>query len=477
MSVKNQQLSVLSKLLSKGSATRFGRAHYFRKIGSYPEFRQAVPIGFYKDFEEDVERLKEGGTDLLWPGKIDEFAVSAGTSGSGKHLPLTSDRLRSDRRFMRKLLFSYLKQRPNPLRLMGMHLSIPGSVEEREGIRIGEISGFTASEVPWWMRTFQLQDPAELARLGFEAKFERILNTALETDIKAIVAVPSWILTLFQQALAKSGESSVAALWPNLRLLVCGGVKLMHYRKHLEKLAAPLQPDFIETYGASEGYFAFTDDLKHDDLGLVFDNGIFYEFVPDPLPRLDSLSIQPAVPLWEARPGIPYALIVTTNAGLWRFAVNDIVEFTSVDPPRIRVKGRLEEMLDDFGEGLYLYEAEKVLKEIARRENIDMGDFTVGAHLASEHELPRHHWFVQFFEPIHTDTLNRIAGQIDRGLRQINRHYAIRRESGALASPTVYSINQDEINRWLDFREKRKAQGKLPGILHSRKDVEFFLDK
>lgn len=376
---------------------------------------------------------------------------------------------------MRKVCLSYFRQRPNIFRVLGKHLSLPGSVEDQNGILIGEISGFTALHAPWWIRILQVENPKELTRLPFRTKFERVLNAAIDANPKVIVAVPSWILTLFQQVLEKSGKQSIAEVWPNLTLLICGGVKLSNYRTYLEDLAGDLKLNFIETYGSSEGYFAFSDNLNANDLGLVHDNGIFYEFIPDPLQDMESLSIQPAVPLWKVEPGVPYGMVVTTNAGLWRFAVNDIVEFTSVNPPRIKVSGRLSEMLDEFGEGLYLYEAEKALNKAIDDLSLEKGSFTVGGYLGSKKNPPRHHWFIQFFEPVHAETLKRLAGMIDSELCKINRHYAVRRESAALAPPIVNDITQADINNWLEFKGKEKAQGKLPKSLADRTDIEFFL--
>ncbi|MFH5832778.1 GH3 auxin-responsive promoter family protein [Halalkalibaculum sp. DA384] len=477
LSVKEQQLQILFSLLSRGKRTRYGRQHAFDKIEGYQDFCTRLPISFYSDIEDKIEAVKQGAPDLLWPGTTNRFAVSAGTTGKGKHLPLSDERLKSDCRFMRSVAFSYLKNWNRIPSVLGKHLSLPGTVERRDHLLIGEISGFTALHSPWWLRPFHLKPPAELTRLPFKQKFETVLEAALESDIKVIVAVPSWILTLFQQALDRTGKQKVSEIWPNLALLICGGVKLSNYQPHLEQLygkkASPL--DFIETYGSSEGYFAYADTPNNEDMKLVYDNGIFYEFVPDPLPEMESLSIQPTIPLWQAEPNRPYAMLVTTNAGLWRYAVNDIVEFTSVTPPRISVMGRLSEMLDDFGEALHLYEAEQVLNETAGRMEIGTCSFTVGSSITSEQELPRHHWFVQFVEPQHKQTLERLARAVDQSLQEKNRHYAIRRESGALGRPVIRSITQQEINSWLDQQDNSSAQSKLPKLLKKREDIDFFL--
>ncbi|MDX1618181.1 MAG: GH3 auxin-responsive promoter family protein, partial [Balneolaceae bacterium] len=299
-------------LLAKGLRTRYGRRHNFGDVHSYADFSDIIPIGFYPDLKEDIEAMKKGEPDILWPGEIHNFAASAGTTGSGKHLPVSEERLASDRRFMRKVALGYLQRNPKIYRLFGKHLTLPGTVEERNGIRIGEISGFSAQRSPWWLRPFQLADPRQLTRLPFKEKFDTVLQASLQANVKVIVAVPSWILTLFQRALEATGKSSVSEIWPKLQLMVCGGVRLTNYRPHLEKLAEGLELDFIETYGSSEGYFAFTDDPKRDDMRLVYDSGIFYEFSPEPLPDMESLTIQRSLPLWEVEAGVPYAMLVTT---------------------------------------------------------------------------------------------------------------------------------------------------------------------
>lgn len=471
MKAKTLQQINLFRLLDIAGATEFGTKYRFDTIKEYSVFADQVPIHFYSDLLPYIQKMKEGHEDVLWPGKVDKFAVSAGTTGEGKHLPLSRDRLGSDGAYMKEVALSYFRQRPNLFRILGKHLSLPGSIEQQGSIQIGEVSGFSALNSPAWLRPFQLADPESLTKMGFQQKFDLLLKKALNANIKVITAVPSWILTLFQQALSESGAHDIEEIWPNLNLLVCGGVKLSNYRPHFEKLMGNLNPDFIETYGASEGYVAYSDNLDRDDLKLVTDNGIFFEFIKDPLPEKDALSIQDAVPIWQVEKKVPYAVIVSTNAGLWRYALRDVIEFTSLEPPRIVVKGRINEMLDDYGEGLYIYEAEEALSEALSEMNLKKSAFTIAPLLPDETEIPYHHWLVQFSNPIHTDTLKRLAQKIDEKLKKMNRHYAIRRESGTLALPKIDSISQQDINRWLDACDKIKAQGKLPRILRENVDL------
>lgn len=471
MKATTEQELTLFRLLDTAGDTEYGKKYHFDNIRNYQTFADKVPMAFYKDLQPYINRIKEGESDVLWPGQTTKFAVSAGTTGQGKHLPLSEERLACDGVFMRDVALSYLRQHPNPFPLIGKHLSLPGSLENKDGIQLGEISGFSAQHTPAWLKPFQLVNPEELTKLSFQEKFDLLLEKALTANLKVITAVPSWILTLFQQALQQTGKRSIAEVWPSLRLLVCGGVKLDNYRQHLQKLMDGISPDFIETYGASEGYIAFSDNLQRTDLRLVTENRIFYEFIKDPLPEEDALAIQDAVPLWEVEKEVPYAVVVSTNAGLWRYALRDVITFTSLEPPRIKVKGRVSEMLDDFGEGLYLFEAEDALDEVTSAMNVPKGDFTISPRFETENEVPYHHWFFQTSQPVHRETLERLAAGIDEHLRKINRHYSIRRESGALAAPKVSSISQQDINRWLEVSGKTSAQSKLPGILRENADI------
>ena len=474
MNLRDKQESELLKLISTAKDTQFGQQHGFAELQRYEDFIEQVPLSFYSDISEQVEEIKKGTPDVTWPDKTQQFAISAGTSGSGKHLPLTEERLQSDRKFMRKIVWNYLRQRPNIFRLLGTHISLAGTLEESTGFAIGEISAFTARHVPWWLSPFQLINTEELVQMAFSQKIELVIKKAVNRDVRVISSAPSWLLSIFQRMLKKIQADSISEIWPNLNLLVCGGVKLANYKSHLLQLIGKSDIDFIETYGASEGYFAFSDKLDRDDLKLVIDNEIFYEFIPNPLPDRDSMAIQESVPIWEVEEDTPYAMIVSTNGGLWRYAMNDIVQFTQTDPPRVKVMGRVSEMLDDYGEALYAYEAEQTLRKIASDLDLDIGAFTIGAHLEDERAIPRHSWFVQTYKTLHRDTLDRLGTKIDKRLQEINRHYAIRRETDVLAEPQIHSIDQQQINYWLEDHDKQKAQGKLPSILQDEEDIQFF---
>lgn len=312
--------------------------------------------------------------------------------------------------------------------------------------------------------------------MSFSEKFDRILNASIKEDVRVITAVPTWILTLFQRVLEVTGCLNIQQVWPNLELIISGGVKLANYRSHLESLCGTLEPDFIETYGASEGYFSYTDAVGEKDMKLVLDNGIFYEWVP--YEHDSSIQESRILPTWNIEKGVPYEMLVTTNAGLWRYRVKDVIEFTSLNPPKIRVKGRTQEVLDDHGEAVYGWEAEKALTECTEQLGLDFDQFTIGSHLDSKHARPRHYWFILFKESkkIPSSTLHKLEESVDDKLQSINRHYAIRRNSDALVGPRIYKINFSTIQHWLDNKGELRAQSKLPRILSHQTDIEMMLN-
>lgn len=467
----------LLKLLKAAAFTSYGKEYSFLDINSYKEFSSTLPVVTYAEISKTVQKIKENPNNPFWPDQTTKFAVSSGTTDDGKHLPITTARVKADRIFMQAVITNYLRQRPNIFRLWGKHLSLPGTLEKHNNITIGEISAFTARQAPGLLSPFQLIGLKELTNLPFEQKIDNVINRALDSDIRVITAAPSWVLTIFQAVLARTKANSISEVWPNLQLLVCGGLKLDNYRNQLNQLIQKPETDFVETYGASEGYFAFSDDLQRNDLKLVTDNGIFYEFIPYQPDSEDSQTqtIRP-IPLWEVETNVLYEMIVTTCAGLWRYRVNDIIQFTQTDPPRIEVMGRASMMLDQFGEAIHHPEAQRAVRHATQEFGLKLCTFTLGALLDNPHATPKHWWFLQLADADHSQPdLDALSQAIDDQLCAINRHYAIRRQSGALDMPEVRPISQSQINKWIKKRKNRKAQTTLPPFLTNDEDIRFFM--
>lgn len=467
--IERAQRKILQYSVTRASSTVFGREHGFDRISSYEAFVQQVGLNQYHDLQPYIERIKRGEANVLWPGRTSRFSITAGTTGDPKQIPLTQERLKSDVAFLRRVALNYLKHKPNVFNLLGTHVSLPGSIETSEqypGMEFGEISGFLAINAPGWITRLQLLPPDEIVRMNFEDKFNRALKKAPHVNARAFTAIPSWTLRFFQVLLEESGKESMAQVWPGLKVVVNGGEPLRSYKPHLMHLCKGLDVTFIETYGASEGYFAFNAEENRDDLQLVADRNIFYEWIPYPPTDKDELKKKEAVPTWQVEKNIPYAMVVTTDNGLWRYCMNDIIMFTDLEQPRIRVHGRINDVLDLYGEAVDIYHIDRALKHALEQTGGEVSNFSVGSLLLHEWERPTHVWFVEWVK--RPDDIEQFHQLLDKHMQQVNHSYAMRRETNAIAPPRIFSINKQIIDTWQKQSFTVAAQTKFPKIIHDQ---------
>lgn len=473
--IKRDQSEVLTKILVKAGKTEIGTKYNFKSISGYEQFRDAVPIMDYSDVGDAIERMKKGESDVLWPGVIKSYAVSAGTTGDGKHIPLSKERLECDQRFMRKVFTSYALQRPNLIPFIGGgHVSLPGQLSGIPGapddVKMGEVSAFLAQDSPEWLKIFQVHDPDQMIYQDWDKKFQDVLSKSINSDIRQITAVPSWVLTLFQEALKKTGKKKIKELWPNLRLIITGGEGLGSYIPHFNELCEGMDVDYVENYGASEGYLAYADDLEKDDMFLMTDNGLFYEWVPNPPSNKEELKEAKAIPTWDVEKDTPYAVLVTNNSGLYRYILNDLIEFTDTEVPRISVIGRVTDMLDRFGEAVEIHEINNALEHAKKETGAEIGVFTIGAMLESGNDKPMHVWFIQWAkEP---ENPKKFIELLDQSISKQNRHYANRRKSGSMNQIEMHTLTDSILSEWKENHLKTGAQTKIPQVLQDEDQVK-----
>ena len=457
------QNRLLSKLLNKAQNTAYAHHLSFSKLRNYDDFATQVPIATYTDLEPWIARCKEGESNVLWPDKIDRYAVSSGTTGKGKHIPITKERLQSDLQFMRRIMWNCIKEYPDPGLFLGKHVALSGSVEILGGKLYGEISGMLALESPKWIHYWYQLNPKMAAELPWSERLEQIIDSNLNQDVRVLSGVPSWLL-IFLREISKRRGKKIEEIWPNLKLIVSGGVALSGFYDVLKQELGVLRPKFIENYGASEGYFS-TGFYDTGSMNLISDLNIFYEFFEideksnysnNHIPKAESL-----LPIWEVKPNTPYGMVITNNSGLWRYVMNDIIMFDSVDPPKIRVSGRLNEMTDSFGEALTSSEVYSVLKNILPDQPYKK--VHVQSSWTNEPKTPFHRWIFIYENSVKTDhmalTNDELSKRIDDELRSINRHYANRRETKAMVEPVVSFLTFTEYEILL--RKLNKAQSKL----------------
>ena len=447
------QDEIRRELVRTARDTEFGRAHGFAYIRTYGDFKRRVPLGDYEDFRHYADRTRRGLADVSWPGRPKYFAKTSGTTSGVKYIPLTRDSIPNHFGTARDALFNYAAATGHYDWLDGKMIFLSGSPElsRTNGILTGRLSGIVNHQVPAWLRRNQLPSYRTNCIDDWERKLDAIVEETWQQDMRLISGIPPWVQMYYERLLARSGRDHVLELFPNLQMFVYGGVNFEPYRATLERLVGGRIPS-VETYPASEGFIAFQDGAGQDGLLLNTASGIFFEFVP-------ATEIGQANPtrlsLGQVETGVNYAIILSTNAGLWGYNIGDTVEFVSVDPYRIRVTGRIKHFISAFGEHVIGQEVESALREVATRHAAEVTEFTVAPQVNPAAGLPYHEWFVEFGRPPADE--DAFATELDAALVARNTYYAdlIR---GAVLRPLVLNALPTGA-----FREYMKSQGKLGG--------------
>jgi hypothetical protein len=471
------QRTLLRRVLRQAADTEWGRRYGFSEIADAPDviksYQERVPLHTYDDIEDDVKRVREGATDVLWPGRVTNFAVSSGTVSDGKIIPITQETIDHNRSFSVGTGLHYLKETLDGRFFLGNHLTLPGRVEEDPeypGTLAGEISGILAENAPDFFSAFFQAVPNEVSFIpNWEEKLRAIAERTVDQDIRLLVMAPTWALTLFDELIAIHNErhddtaTTVGEVWPNLQLFIAGGVPLRSYRDLLEARIGK-EIDFVETYGASEGFFSFQDQLDDPAMLLHLDNGVFYEFVRhdeegEENPRRYTVA--------DVEPGERYSLYVTSCSGLWSYQVGDVVRFTQTFPHKITVAGRTSEMIDEYGEALYGDEARAALRAACDATGAHVLDYHIAPRAMNGEERPGHEWLIEFEE--RPDDLDAFAGHIDAHLQSVNRHYQMRREAKAFEPPLISALPEGAFYNWLKAtKDSISGQTKVPRMSDNR---------
>jgi len=466
--VAAQRWQLLS-LISRARNTRFGREHGFSHLRDVAQFQRAVPLRRYDDFWTQYwSALYPVLQDVSWPGLIPFFAASSGTSsGVTKHIPVSAAMMRSNKRAAIDILVQHVRHRPQSSLLGGRNFFLGGSAALKSlslGVHEGDLSGIAAARVPVWARA-RYFPRGELARIAdWERKTREIARRSLEADIRSISGTPSWLLLFFDELKRLRPESGgrLADFYPNLELLVHGGVSFEPYRARFEALLAGSHAETREVYTASEGFIALADRGPGEGMRLVADNGLFFEFVP--LEELDS-DMPTRHWLADAEPGVNYALVLSTCAGLWSYVVGDTVRFVERDPPRILVTGRTSYGLSAFGEHLIGEEIDAAISAAAAAVGASIADFTVGAVFPPGR--PGHHlYLVEFAGPAPPGRTDEFERVLDRELSLRNVDYAEHRAGGyGMGAPQAVFLAPGSFAAWMKSRGKFGGQNKVPRVM------------
>ncbi len=471
------QQEVFLKLVDQATRTTWGVQYGYDSIYSIEDYQQRVPISTYEDFKPYINRLRRGEQNLVWPSEIKWFAKSAGTtSDKSKFIPVSNEAL-EDCHFRggKDVIALYTKERPESGILKGKTLTLGGSAEINEFSNqsyFGDLSAVIIENLPFWAQ-FIRTPTAEIALIpDFEEKLEKIVKVTTKDNVTSIAGVPSWNLVLLNAILDYTGKSNILEVWPNLELFTHGGVSFAPYREQYKKLIPSENMNYLETYNASEGFFGIQDELDRDDMLLMLDLGIFYEFIP--MERFEDPN-PPIYTVGEVEKGINYAMIITTNGGLWRYMIGDTVVFTSLFPHRIKISGRTKYYINAFGEEVIMDNAESALMSACRETNATVEEYTAGPLYMSNDSKGAHEWMIEFETP--PDNLERFSEVLDSSLCSINSDYEAKRYKNiTLMKPVIISLERGTFYRWMQKRGKLGGQNKIPRLANDRKYLDELSD-
>lgn len=469
------QEEVLLQLLEIAEDTEIGRNYDFESIQNYDTFRERVPIISYEEMEPIIERTRRGEQNLFWPTTVKLFAKSSGTTNAkSKFIPVSSEAL-EDCHFKsgKDLLCLYLNNNENSQLFTGKSLRLGGSKElyEDNGSFFGDLSAILIDNMPLWAEFSSTPSNKVSLMSEWETKLHAIIQESMQENVTSLAGVPSWMLVLLNNMLEETGKENLFQVWENLEVYFHGGVSFSPYREQYKNLLPRNSFKYYEIYNASEGFFAIQDRNNATDLLLMLDYGIFYEFIPmDTYGGID----QHTIPLWEVEVGINYAIIITTNSGLWRYKIGDTVRFTSKSPYRIRVTGRTKHHINVFGEELIIENAEEALRSVCIKANAEIKDYTAGPVFMAGKEKGAHEWVIEFRTP--PKDLDYFTEFLDNALKSLNSDYEAKRYNNTtLRMPTVHIARENLFYDWLKVNDKLGGQHKIPRLSNKRDYVEELL--
>ncbi|MDP4207193.1 MAG: GH3 auxin-responsive promoter family protein [Bacteroidota bacterium] len=472
----NVQQDTLQKLIQKAKDTEWGKKHYYENILTVEDFQNNVPLQDYEDIKGYINRLREGEQNILWPGEIKWFAKSSGTtSDKSKFIPVSKDTL-EDCHFRggKDIMAIYTDLHPNTKIFSGKGLTLGGSHQINNFSNqsyYGDLSAILIENVPWWVDIIRTPR-TEIALLDkWEEKLAKITEATIRENVTNIAGVPSWNLVLIKHILEYTGKNNLLDVWPNLELFTHGGVSFAPYREQFKRIIPSEKMNYMEAYNASEGFFAIQDDPATDDMLLMLDYGIFYEFIPMDEFHKDSPK---AVTIDKVEIGKNYAIVISTNSGLWRYIIGDTVIFTSVFPHKIKISGRTRHFINAFGEEVIIDNAEKALQIACEKTNSSIREYTAGPVFMTDNTNGAHEWLIEFEQE--PENLDYFTTLLDNALCSINSDYEAKRyKNVTLRMPIVRKMKRGVFFEWMKEKGKLGGQNKVPRLANNRQYIDEIL--
>ena len=469
------QNELLLNLMNEAKNTEIGFKYDFNSIKSYHEFASRVPISSYESYHKLIDRSRKGEQNIFWPRTIKWFAKSSGTTNAkSKFIPVSNASLEDCHYAAGKdLLCMYLNNNPESELFNGKNLRLGGSKElyQENGTVFGDLSAILIDNMPLWAEFSSTPSNKISLMSNWESKVSAIIEETKNENVTSLAGVPSWMLNILNEVMIKSGKNSIIEVWPNLEVYFHGGVNFMPYAGEYNKLIPKKDFKYYEIYNASEGFFAIQDQNYSDELMLMLDYGIYYEFIP--MKNYGNKN-QKIIPLDKVERNENYAIVITSNAGLWRYIIGDTVRFTSTNPYKIKITGRTKHFINAFGEELIIENCDKAIKIVSKKTGCEIRDYTVAPIFMKGKAKGRHEWLIEFkSKPL---CLSYFSELLDNALKSLNSDYEAKRYNNTtLEMPKIISARSGLFNYWLKKKGKLGGQHKIPRLSNSRDFIESLL--
>lgn len=473
------QDELMKNLLYDARRTSFGKEHGFEDIKDYDAYRARVPVRTYEEIYPYIERLMKGEQDILWPSEIKWFAKSSGTTNArSKFIPVSQDSL-EDCHFKagKDMLSIFVNNYPDTKIFAGKNLAVGGShrvneLDPSSTSYYGDVSAVLMQNLPLWAQFIRTPSLDVALMDNWEAKIEKMAKATQHENVTSIAGVPTWTILLLQRIVELQGKNNILEVWPNLEAFFHGAVAFHPYRALFKKLIPGEQMKYCETYNASEGFFGIQDQRDSDELLLMLDYGIFYEFIP-----LDEMEKEypKAYALHEIELGKNYAMVISTNAGLWRYNIGDTIKFTSKNPYRIKISGRTKHFINAFGEEVIVENAEHAITRACEYTGAVIDNFTAAPIYLDQGKKGGHEWIIEFkVRPSDQATFEKL---LDETLRAINSDYDSKRAHDlALVAPKIHCVEEGTFYTWMKKRGKLGGQNKVPRLSNNREYIDDILE-
>jgi len=469
------QEELLFSLMKSAEGTQIGKKYDFTSIKNYTTFSERIPIATYEDLEPLIELTRKGEQNVFWPSPIKWFAKSSGTTNAkSKFIPVSAEALENCHyKASKDLLCLFLNNNEDSQLFTGKSLRLGGSKQlyEDNNTFFGDLSAILIDNMPVWAE-FSSTPSSKISLMGdWETKLPAIINETINENVTSLAGVPSWMLVLLQKALETTGKSNLLEVWPNAEVYFHGGVSFEPYKEQYKKIFPKDSFKYYEIYNASEGFFAIQDQNGSDELLLMLDYGIFYEFIP--MDTFGTLN-QHVIRLNQVELHKNYALVITTNSGLWRYLIGDTIRFTSLNPYRIKVTGRTKHHINVFGEELMVENTDTALAKTCKTFNCEMVDYTVAPIFMTNNQKGAHEWMVEFKNP--PEDIAKFKQALDENIQALNSDYEAKRFNNMTLNPLVLHVARPHLfYDWLKQQDKLGGQHKVPRLSNERTYLESLL--